>query len=112
MEGEKSDTAHFEQTPKDLAQLAHLGNQEEHELSKFESIKRFPQSCFWCLFAVWCVLVVSFDNQAAGSILSIPEFRKDFGTYFDGNYVLDSNWQAAFQGAPVASYANPPSIVV
>ncbi|KAI9159104.1 MFS hexose transporter [Paramyrothecium foliicola] len=103
MEVEKADAAHVEQFAKESQQLAYLGNQEEHELGKFASIKRYPKSCFWCLFAVWCVLVVSFDNQAAGSILSIPQFRKDFGSFYNNDYVLDSNWQAAFQGAPVAS---------
>jgi SP family general alpha glucoside:H+ symporter-like MFS transporter len=58
---------------------------------------------------VWVVLLMSFENQAAGSIIDIPEFRKDFGHEFtaeDGTtgHVIDANWQAAFQGAPVASY--------
>lgn len=58
---------------------------------------------------VWVVLLVSFENQAAGNVIGIPEFRKDFGYKFTGpdgevSYVLDAKWQSAFQGAPVASY--------
>lgn len=83
--------------------LAHLANQEEHELGKFESIKRYPWAFAWSLFSVWCVLLVSFENQAAGNIISVPEFRKDFGYEYEGSYVLHANWQSAFQGAPVAS---------
>lgn len=60
-------------------------------------------SCLWCLYAVWCVLLVSFENQASGNILGIPRFREDFGTAFEGGYVLPAEWQAAFSGAPVAS---------
>lgn len=41
--------------------------------------------------------------QASGIILGIPEFRKDFGYLFDGNYVLPANWQSAFSGAPSAA---------
>ncbi|EJT78445.1 hypothetical protein GGTG_03545 [Gaeumannomyces tritici R3-111a-1] len=84
-------------------QLAYLGNQEEHDVGKRASLRHYPVSCFWCLYAVWCVLLVSFENQASGNILGIPEFRKDFGVPFEGGYVLPAEWQAAFSGAPVAS---------
>lgn len=83
--------------------LAAIANKEEHETSKWQAIKKQPWAFVWCLYAVWTVLLVSFENQASGSILSIPEFRKDFGSFYNGNYVLDSKWQAAFNGAPVAS---------
>ncbi|EON95830.1 putative mfs hexose transporter protein [Phaeoacremonium minimum UCRPA7] len=36
-------------------------------------------------------------------VLSIPEFRKDFGREYAGNYVLDADWQSAFSGGPIAS---------
>ncbi|KAK3938175.1 general substrate transporter [Diplogelasinospora grovesii] len=94
------DADHIEESEK---QLGHLGNQEDHELSKLESFKQFPRACFWCIYAVWCVLLVSFENQASGNILGIPEFRKDFGSYYQNNYVLPAEWQSAFSGAPVAS---------
>lgn len=84
--------------------LAHLANQQEHDMTKLESIKKYPLACVWCLFAVWCMLLVSFENQAAGNIISIPKFREDFGEKVDGTYVLFAKWQSAFQGAPVASY--------
>lgn len=102
-----ADSAHVE-VPSTLPgvekdQLAALGNQEEHEFTKWQSLKRYPSACFWCIYAVWCVLLVSFENQAAGSILSIPEFRKDFGSEYDGDYVLPADWQSAFSGAPIAT---------
>ncbi|KAK9482888.1 hypothetical protein V1527DRAFT_508797 [Lipomyces starkeyi] len=51
----------------------------------------------------WAILLVSFENQASGNILGIPEFRKDFGYFYEGEWVLDTNWQSGFNGAPVAS---------
>lgn len=83
--------------------LANIANQEEHELGKWESIKQYPLALVWSLFAVWCVLLVSFENQAAGSIIGVPKFREDFGHSYGGNYVIPASWQSAFQGAPVAS---------
>ncbi|KAL0933855.1 Maltose permease MAL31-like protein 2 [Colletotrichum truncatum] len=100
---EKNDSDHLEHPHEAQAQLANLGNQEEHELGKWESLRKYPKASFWCVYAVWCVLVLSFENQAGGSILSIPEFRKDFGHFYNGDYVLDTKWQSAFNGAPVAS---------
>lgn len=102
MDAEKSaQLTHAETVTED--QLGHLANQEDHETSKLQAIKRYPLAFAWCLFAVWTVLLVSFENQASGNVLGIPEFRKDFGFYFEGNYVLSAKWQSAFSGAPVAS---------
>ncbi len=94
-------TVHQELVAED--HLAHLANQEDHETSKLQAIKQNPWVFAWCMFAVWTILLVSFENQASGNILSIPEFRKDFGSYYDGNYVLSAKWQSAFSGAPVAT---------
>ncbi|KAH8168536.1 sugar transporter domain-containing protein [Sarocladium implicatum] len=95
-------TEHYDQVAQQQ-NLAHIANQDEHELGKLESIRRFPLAFFWSCFAVWCVLLVSFENQAAGNIISVPRFREDFGEPYDGDYVIPAEWQSAFQGAPVAS---------
>ncbi|KAK5199007.1 hypothetical protein LTR92_001478 [Exophiala xenobiotica] len=93
--------AHEERLADD--QLGHLANQEDHQLSKIQAIKQNPRAFLWCLYAVWTVLLVSYENQASGNILGIPQFRKDFGSFYGGNYVLSAKWQSAFSGAPVAS---------
>ncbi|KAM0323179.1 hypothetical protein ACHAQA_009029 [Verticillium albo-atrum] len=84
-------------------QLAHLANQEEHDVGKRESFRRYPKACLWCLYAVFLVLLGAFENQAAGVILGIPRFRQDFGHRFNDEYVINASWQAAFNGAPVAT---------
>lgn len=87
------------------ARLGHVSDQEDHEIGMLESIRRFPWACAWCLYAVWCVICLSFDVQAANAIVGIPQFRKDFGhAYGDGtDYVLPTHWQSAFNAAPVAA---------
>ncbi|RDL36806.1 General substrate transporter [Venustampulla echinocandica] len=84
-------------------QVAVQVNKEDHEMSKWQVIRRYPQPFFWSVYAIWTILLVSFDNQASGIVFGIPQFRKDFGYYYDGNYVLDAKWQSAFSGAPLAS---------
>lgn len=81
----------------------HAANQEEHELSAIGAIRKQPKVFCWCLYALFTCLLVSFENQASGMVLSIPEFRKDFGHEYQGSYVLDTVWQSAFYGAPLAS---------
>jgi hypothetical protein len=92
--------------------LGYLANEEDHEVGKLASFRKYPWACAWSIYMVWVVLLVSFENQAAGNVIGIPEFRKDFGHQFtseDGSvsYVVDAQWQSAFQGAPVASYVTP-----
>ena len=94
--------SHEEEQDRD-EQLGHLANAEDHDTSKWQAIRRNPKAFAWCLFAVWACLLVSFENQAAGNILGIPQFRQDFGYAFDGTYVLSAKWQSAFSGAPIAS---------
>lgn len=95
-------------TEAETSHLGHLASAEDHEVGKLASFRKYPWACAWSIYAVWVVLLVSFENQAAGNVISIPQFRKDFGNaYTDANgdtaYVLDAKWQASFQGAPVAS---------
>ncbi|KAL4952460.1 general substrate transporter [Aspergillus filifer] len=87
----------------DDQQLGYLADSEDHELGKWDSLKEHPWTFVWCLYAVWCILLVSFENQAAGTVVSIPQFRQDFGSYYAGDYVLETQWQSAFNGGPVAS---------
>ncbi|CAI6334419.1 unnamed protein product [Periconia digitata] len=99
---------HTSSTDLEISQLGHLANAEEHETGKLASFRKYPWACAWSLYAVWLVLLVSFENQAAGNVIGIPEFRKDFGYEVksadgESTWVLDATWQAAFQGAPVAS---------
>lgn len=103
MDSEKNVTVLHQESDEPTSDLGHLANEEDHHTSKWKAIKQNPQAFLWCLFSVWTVLLVSFENQASGIVLGVPEFRKDFGSEYNGNYVLPANWQSAFNGAPVAS---------
>ena len=87
----------------DEEHFAHLTSQEDRERSKFMAVRQNPWTTAWCIFAVWCIMVFSFDNQVGSIVLGIPEFRKDFGSFFEGNYVLPADWQSAFSGGSAAA---------
>ncbi|CAK7235913.1 hypothetical protein SBRCBS47491_009458 [Sporothrix bragantina] len=85
------------------AQLAHLSDQEDHTIGIWQSLVRYPWASAWCVYGLWTIILISFDVQAGGAVVGIPQFRKDFGNYYEGAYVLPAAWQSAFNGAPVAA---------
>jgi MFS transporter, SP family, general alpha glucoside:H+ symporter len=101
MDSEKAHTSIVRDESLDT-QMGHLANAEDHDTNKFGAIRKYPWAFAWCMFAVWAVLLVSFENQASGTVLGIPEFRKDFGEYYDGQYVINAAWQGAITGVPYA----------
>ncbi|CAI4217666.1 unnamed protein product [Parascedosporium putredinis] len=83
--------------------LALIADQEEHATGVLMTVRKNPTLVGWCFFSVFTCLLVSFENQAAGLVLSVPRFRQDFGYKFGDEYVLDAAWQSAFFGGPIAS---------
>jgi hypothetical protein len=94
-------------SPADIAILVqesgHAAQQEDHNKSKWEAIKENPINFLWALYGAWALVVIAFDSQAGGIVISIPEFRKNYGYAFDGGYVINAGWQSAFSGGPAAS---------
>ncbi|KAK5075322.1 hypothetical protein LTR64_001527 [Lithohypha guttulata] len=85
------------------SRIGHLANQEDHEETVSQCLRKHPVPVLWCCYGIWVILATAFDFAAPSAVIGIPQFRKDFGRPFAGNYVLPANWQAAFSGAPVAS---------
>jgi hypothetical protein len=71
--------------------------------SFFSAVRRHIWAVIWCLYMLWCVLANNYAKTAGQSVLGIPQFRKDFGSAYDGNYVLSARWQSAYYGAPQAA---------
>jgi MFS transporter, SP family, general alpha glucoside:H+ symporter len=86
-----------------LAQVADNEEHAEHAMGIWASFRQYPWASAWCIYAAWCVVLLSFDGQAAAAIVGIPQFRKDFGYAFNDDYVLPAHWQSIFNAAPVAS---------
>ncbi|KAN0089452.1 MFS general substrate transporter [Hyaloscypha variabilis] len=70
-----------------MQETGHATQQADHKISKWGAIKRESHQL----------------PLAGGLVVSIPEFRKDYGKPFKGGYVIDAQWQSAFSGGPVAS---------
>jgi hypothetical protein len=71
----------------------------ERSMSRKEAIKAHWKAIIWCLYMFYTCIMFGFDSLAGGVVVSMPEFRKDFGTPYAGDYVVDANWQLGFQAA-------------
>lgn len=69
----------------------------------FSSTRKHHRAVMWCLYMLWCILANNYAKTAGQSVLGIPQFRKDFGSAYQGNYVLSAKWQSAYYGAPQAA---------
>ncbi|KAG7710813.1 hypothetical protein KL950_000779 [Ogataea haglerorum] len=88
-----------------MMQLARAQQQVEHGLSKWQATKKYPWTVYFMFVCVWAMVLVGYENQAGGIVVSIPEFRKDFGFYYQGQYVLEAKWQSAITGGPTGALA-------
>jgi hypothetical protein len=94
---------------KDLGTVEHdefvgqFAEQEAHEETPWQALKSHPWSSVWVVYGIGIIIACSFDNNAGGNVISIPRFRQDYGSPFDGNYVLPAQWQSAYSGGPAAS---------
>ncbi|PLB45056.1 MFS general substrate transporter [Aspergillus steynii IBT 23096] len=90
----------IENSDRGVAQLS-----KETQIGKVKALRKYTKSILWCIYGAWCLILASFENLAGGQVIGIPQFRKDFGHVYAGNYVLDGSWQSAINGAPVAAVA-------
>lgn len=88
----------------DLDRIARAQQKLEHEYTRWQAIKMYPRAAVYVAIIVWSMVTVGYENQASGIVLSIPTFRKDFGQEYDGQYVLEGNWQSAISGGPYAAF--------
>nr|QFR37180.1 MFS transporter [Cyberlindnera americana] len=88
-----------------LEVAAHAQQKVEHQLTKWQAMKTYPKATAWIMFNVWMMVLLGYENQAGGIVISVPRFRQDFGYYYEGSYVLETNWQSIIFGVPIAVMA-------
>lgn len=77
--------------------LAARFEHRQHLLTRWEAIKENKWPLAWCMYCFFLCVTWGFDGLAGGVVVSIAEFRKDYGTPFGGDYVVDAEWQLGFQ---------------
>ncbi|KAG7833886.1 hypothetical protein KL943_003182 [Ogataea angusta] len=88
-----------------LMQVARAQQKVEHDLTRWQATKAYTWTVYFMFVCVWSMVLVGYENQAGGMVVSIPQFREDFGFYYEGDYVLEAKWQSAITGAPTGALA-------
>ncbi|KAJ6015866.1 hypothetical protein N7540_010457 [Penicillium herquei] len=81
-----------------LAEDARNATIEEHNLTFFEAVKRYPKACFWAIAVSLVVILDGYDTALIGSLFAFPAFQKRFGhetSPGSGSYQLEAKWQTA-----------------
>lgn len=79
----------------------------EQELTIREAVSKHRAGVFWASFFCLPNIIIGYDPTIVGTLVGIPQFRKDFGYEFpvgSGTYVLPAAWISAFTYAPVIGY--------
>lgn len=69
---EKQAHSHIEHVDEQAGRIAAF---EEHNSTPLQAIKANPKAVLWCWYVIWLLVLASFENQAGGAILGIPQFR-------------------------------------
>ncbi|KAH7410521.1 hypothetical protein DE146DRAFT_776254 [Phaeosphaeria sp. MPI-PUGE-AT-0046c] len=68
----------------------------EHHLTLPEVWRKHPALIWSSFFWAMCAIGWGFDAQINGAMISVPAFPRDFGYIFEGEPVLPTRWQTAF----------------
>lgn len=86
----------------------------EHALTPLEAMRTYWRAFCWCIFMCIGALLWGYDaqvrlshrprqtalanvdRQVGGGLLSVPQFRTDFGYIANGQPILPASWQSAF----------------
>ncbi|SPO01659.1 related to maltose permease [Cephalotrichum gorgonifer] len=72
--------------------------QQERNRSYLETLRKDPRLLFWIGVMLWTLIVRGFEAGASGIVISVPMFRKQFGTLQEGQYFVETKWQSALNG--------------
>jgi len=89
---EKQEEAQHVETVEEVGAVT---DEEDHRETKWQAVKSNKKTLAWISIMILVMCLQGFDNQAGGIVIGIEQFRKDFGTPFDGNYVLPAKWQVS-----------------
>ncbi|KUJ16500.1 general substrate transporter [Mollisia scopiformis] len=73
--------------------------ENQHLQTRLNALKENWRGVIWCLYSFFICCMFGYDSLAGSAVISLPAFRQTFGRPYDGDYVVDANWQLGFQAA-------------
>ncbi|KAI1000344.1 hypothetical protein K3495_g7851 [Podosphaera aphanis] len=86
---------------KDLSEKTHLAkiyNAAQQTETWKEAIRNNPKALLWCCYSLFTCVMWGYDGLASNIILSIPQFRQDYGKPFGDQYTIAPIWQLGLAG--------------
>ena len=88
----------------DLMTEAYRGENDEHEMSLWESVKSHPMACMWAF--IFCFTIVSDTRASTRESRADPhQVMESFDMFLNGNFVALTAFQNKY-GVPVAGGGN------
>jgi len=79
--------------------LGRAVQQQEKNRTWWQTLRRDPWLLLWAGVMLWTLIVRGFENQASGSVISVPVFKEKFGKInVEGSYFIETEWQSALGG--------------
>ncbi|RKF66782.1 General alpha-glucoside permease [Golovinomyces cichoracearum] len=79
-------------------QLARNFNEAQSKENWKEALKCNPKALMWCCYVLFTCVMWGYDGLASNIVLSIPQFRKDYGKPFEDQYIIAPIWQLILAG--------------
>jgi len=54
-------------------------------------------------FALFTCVLWGYDGLAGNIVVGIPQFRQDFGVFYENQWVIPAEWLLGFNGGGMAS---------
>lgn len=64
-----------------------------------QAIKSSPKALLWCCYALFTCVMWGYDGLSSSIVLAITQFRQDYGTEFNGQFVIPALWQLGLGAA-------------
>ncbi|KKK15637.1 maltose permease, partial [Aspergillus ochraceoroseus] len=90
----------------DLMNDAFDGENREHEMGVWESVKTHPWACFWAFTMCFTIVMESFDMFLNSNFVALSAFQKKYGVPTGPNeYTIPTRWQSAlFQAGQCGAF--------
>lgn len=69
------------------------------DVKVWQEVKKYWKVVLFCLGLMFGSLVGGYDTAISGNIIAVPRFQKDFGTPYDGTYIIQSVWLSCWNAA-------------
>lgn len=79
-------------------QLARNFNTAQLNETWKEALSRNPKALMWCCYSLFTCVMWGYDGLASNIVLSIPQFRQDYGKPFGKQYTISPLWQLGLAG--------------